>query len=251
MCIIAYKPVGESFPTKKQFRAMFANNADGCGYMFADGERVQIRKGFMEYEDFKKSFNRDLRGRTDLAVVFHFRIATHGGVNKAMTQPFPLTAKTKRLKSLSTYADFGIAHNGIIPMTYDARDISDTALFIQKYMTRICQNGLDSVALDIVETCIDSKMAILEPNGKCHILGSKWTIENGIYYSNESFRATYRKWKPTKKTSYINNNYSWDYTYSYEPFDWSNCDGNCKSCPNYVYCFEPYNDIITPREMEL
>ena len=243
MCIIAYKPVGVSFPSKKQFRTMFENNPDGCGYMFADNGKVTIRKGLMEYDEFKRAFKADLFGRIDIPVVFHFRIATHGGINRAMTQPFPLSSKTKKLKALNTCADVGIAHNGIIPLTYNARDISDTALFIKNYMPRLSEHGFDSIALDLIESAIDSRMAILESCGKCHILGANWQICNGIYYSNDSYKE--RKWKVKSNSKYL--------PYSYDSFDYSLCDGNCDYCTNKLICFGTDSDIYKPtdREMEL
>ena len=40
MCIIAYKPKNEKFPSDKRMRAMFRNNPDGAGFMYADGDAV-------------------------------------------------------------------------------------------------------------------------------------------------------------------------------------------------------------------
>lgn len=237
MCIIAYKPAGTPFPTKKQFKAMFENNSDGCGFMYADGGKVHIVKGLMEFSEFKREFQ-TIRARVDLPVVFHFRIATHGGVNKAMTQPFPLTAKTKKLKALRTSADVGIAHNGIIPLTCDARDISDTALFIKHYATRIFHDGIDARALDICEACIDSKMVILEGNGSAHILGAKWETVNGVHYSNSSYKT--RQYYYTGKGKNVKWYYSADDGADGFDLTFSCCDGECDYCRNHDYCFSSH-----------
>lgn len=252
MCIIAYKPVGEKFPSSKKFHAMFENNPDGCGFMYADGDAVVIRKGFMEYSDFKRAYN-SIKDRRDLAVVFHFRIATHGGINKAMCQPFPLSAKTKKLKALETRAAVGVAHNGIISMTDDARDISDTALFIKKYMPRITRDGtvFDAAALDIIETCIDSRMVILEKSGDAHVLGKGWKLVNGVWYSNTSYET---RRKPTfytsKSSGYSYSPYS-GYDLWYSDGDTINdygvygdiCGGDCEYCGYKKWCYGTQSDL--------
>lgn len=245
MCIIAYKPAGEKFPSTKKLRAMFVNNPDGAGFMYADGDAVVIKKGFMEFSEFKRAFN-EISARRDLAVVFHFRIATHGGINKAMTQPFPLSSKIKRLKSLDTRADVGVAHNGIITMTCDAREISDTALFIKKYLPRLTDDGkkFDAVALDLIDECINSRMVILEKSGDAHVIGRGWKCDGGVWYSNDSYitrRAA--SYKPSKTAT--------PYSYSYGD-DYSNygvygdiCGGDCGVCSFRKWCYSTYDDAVT------
>lgn len=259
MCIIAYKPAGEKFPSDKKMRAMFKNNPDGAGFMYADGDSVVIKKGFMKYSDFRRAYV-SIAARRDLPVVFHFRIATHGGISRAMCQPFPLSSKLKRLKSLDTRAAVGVAHNGIIPMTSDARDISDTALFIKKYLGRITDSGIDDAALDIIDACIDSKMVILEKNGAAQVIGRGWKCDGGVWYSNTSYE-TRRRWSYKDKRnysslySYDGGAYSYD-TYSYDArdtYDYSDiytdiCGGDCDGCINRKYCFDT---SVTPRDLEI
>lgn len=225
---------------------MFENNPDGAGFMYADSGRVYIRKGFMEYNEFRKAV-KPFIGRIDIPMVFHFRIATHGGVNAGMCQPFPLSKRDKSLKALTTNSDIGIAHNGIIPMTMDARAISDTALFIKRYATRILSDGVDDIALDIIENCIDSKMCILEKNGKAHILGRGWSTNNGVWYSNDSYKTRYYKksYSPKTYTSVYNYDYGFNSLGAY-------CDTSCDICINRKYCFDEYDDTtLTAREFEL
>lgn len=211
MCIAVFKPMGEAFPTKNQFKTMFANNPDGCGFMYADGSKVNIKKGFMSFNSFWKAFA-PYRERVDLAFAFHFRIATHGGVSRQMTQPFPYTDRLGELKRLDTRAPLGIAHNGIIPITYDAKKISDTALFIKKYLTRIVRTpyNIKQVDLDIIDACIDSKMILLQPNGNAYLIG-KFINDNGVYYSNASYIVgSYYTTKPNKAKPYLYDTYDYD-----------------------------------------
>ena len=213
MCIAVYKPMGESFPSKSQFKTMFKNNSDGCGFMFADGQKVVIKKGFMSFNSFWKAFQ-PYKTMTERAFVFHFRIATHGGINRAMTQPFPYTDRISELKRLETRAPLGIAHNGIMPITYDAVKISDTALFIKKYLTRIVRtpHNIKQVDLDIIDACIDSKMILLQPNGNAYLIG-KFIHDDGVYYSNKSYKPTEYKYTSTSKSA---KSYSYDYESDYD-----------------------------------
>ena len=257
MCIIAYKPAGIKLPTKKQFKAMFTNNSDGCGFMYAENGRVYIQKGFMEYNEFRKAV-KPFIARHDLPMVFHFRIATHGGINKAMCQPFPLTKREKSLKALVTNCDIGIAHNGIIPMTMDARTMSDTALFIKKYGVRILENGIDETAIDIIDACIDSKMCILEGNGKAHIIGRGWSTINGISFSNDSYKP-----RAYKRVTYSGKSYAttrdsytrvYDYDIEHDIFSGSYCDTSCDICAFRKYCFgteKDINDELNARDYEI
>lgn len=203
---------------------MFANNPDGGGFMFADGDKVIIKKGFMSFGDFWKAF-KPYKDMNEKAFAFHFRIATHGGISRAMCQPFPYTDNVRELKRLDTRAPLGIAHNGMIPLTDDARKISDTALFIKKYMPRIIRtpHNIKQADLDILEACIDSKMILLQPNGTGHLIG-KFIHDDGVYYSNASYLYKYTytyKSKPTtsKPYSYSLDDSEYWKLYGYESYE--------------------------------
>lgn len=209
MCIAVYKPAGERFPTKTEFKTMFANNPDGAGFMYADGKKVVIKKGFMSFGSFWKAF-KPFKDMNEKAFAFHFRIATHGGISRAMCQPFPYSDNIRELKRLEARAPMGIVHNGMIPMTDNARNISDTALFIKKYMTRIIRapHNIKQVDLDILEACIDSKMVLLQPDGSGFLIG-KFIHDDGVYYSNASYLYKY-SYSYKAKSSYNNYSYSLD-----------------------------------------
>lgn len=211
MCIAVFKPMGERFPTKTEFKTMFKNNPDGAGFMFADGDKVIIKKGFMSFGQFWQAF-KPYKDMNDRAFAFHFRIATHGGVSRSMCQPFPYTDNTRELKRLETRAPLGIAHNGMIPITDDARKISDTALFIQKYLTRIVRtpHNIKQVDLDIVEACIDSKMILLQASGNAYLIG-KFIHDDGVYFSNASYLCPYSYTAKSASKSKAYSLYSYDY----------------------------------------
>ncbi len=238
MCIIAYKPAGAAMPSKKQFKSMFRHNPDGAGFMYIEAGRVQIVKGLMTYSAFQNELAK-VKSRTESPFVFHFRIATHGGINQSMTQPFPLTDKKSRLRSLRQSADVGVAHNGIIMLCNDARKMSDTAQFIAQYMTRICTGArpFDDINLDIIESCIDSRMCILEASGAVHILGRGWIEDGGLMFSNSSYldyRTTKKNSQKAAKNSFYYSPYSWDMFGDSSDY----CDGYCSTCKLQAQCWD-------------
>ena len=85
---------------------MFVRNSDGAGYMYVDHGRVRIRKGFMKLVDLKQSLA-SLGDVTDIPMVFHFRITTHGGT-QANCHPFPVTSVVSFLQAEKVICDLGM-----------------------------------------------------------------------------------------------------------------------------------------------
>lgn len=82
MCIIVYKPAGIELPSRETLRECWDNNPHGAGLMWADGERVNLQKGYMSWEDFEAALDEVTKG-IDVAstpMALHFRIATHGEI---------------------------------------------------------------------------------------------------------------------------------------------------------------------------
>lgn len=198
MCIIVYKPAGTDFPSWETLKNCFENNPDGAGYMFSDEHGVHLHKGFMKWDDFKRSLKPHRKNGQQYPFVLHFRITTHGGTKPEMTQPFPLSDDVKTLKRLDSNCKVGVAHNGIIPMTSDAKKISDTALFIKDYLTLLIDRNpkyyKNPRIADMIEELINSKMCILSNDGHVELIGRGWEEENGIYYSNTSYNPSYYKY---------------------------------------------------------
>ena len=191
--------------------------------MYPTKDGVCIHKGFMKFNDFNKALA-PLK-KQNIPVVMHFRITTHGGTSPQMTQPFPCTSKTKKLKKLDTISRVGIAHNGIIDMTRDAKDISDTALFIKRYASYLIKDAdyyKDERIARMIEEMIGSKMAIMSSDGNVEILGKGWEHTNdGMWYSNESYDPNYwgRYYSKSNTKSY-GNYYDWGDWYGDEFDDW-------------------------------
>lgn len=205
MCIICVSKKGIEQPTTERIRTMFENNPHGAGYMHVKNDRVIIHKGFMGCDEFLRQLETE-NFTADDVVIYHFRISTQAGVNPEMTHPFPLSGVTDHLKALDVECACGIAHNGVIHMTSvpGKTDMSDTALFVQKYVPHILRTPEDlrnPECMTILKELIGySKLAILDQSGYVATVGYFITEKDGLMYSNNTYTARpVLKYKPAYK----------------------------------------------------
>lgn len=254
MCIIVYKPQGTDFPEKKVLEQCFINNDDGAGFMYADGQNVHIRKGFMTFDKFYRALQDTIKkvGGRKLPYILHFRISTQAGVSPEFTHPYPLSDCLEDMKKLKCKSNIGIAHNGIIPLTSDfkSKKANDTMEFITDYLSLIIRNRNyyeDKKTLALIEKLVDSKLAILDGGGHCELIGD-FIKEGETFYSNNTYLP------------YTYGNCIQKYSYSYEEepyfencyneetgvydFDMLDCpslygyeDMYCDVCKNYRKCY--------------
>lgn len=202
MCVIAYKPLNVMFPSETILKNCYENNPDGAGFMYVYNEKLYIRKGYKTYESFIEALNnaRKLTG-DNVPYVMHFRIATQG-YEDCMTHPFPLSTKMESLKKLKSTCNIGVAHNGIIQLTSDgSTNYSDTMKFITDYLALIIQSYdwyKNARTKQLIERLMGScRLAILDKNCHCELLGNGWIENEGCFYSNNSYsykKFTYSKW---------------------------------------------------------
>lgn len=207
-------------PSKEILRRCWENNPDGAGYAFNTDNIVCIKKGFMTFDAFWNSISKaqkqyDFKNR---GVLIHFRIATHGGVIPAMTHPFPIVDDNGALSKLEYVSDYAVIHNGIISLTgakaHSEKAMSDTAVFIRDYLTKIAQNRQwfkRRANMELIEKLIDSKMAILNSRGEI-INTSGFTEDGGVLYSN----STYKDYRQRKIAKAYLCDYDYDYDYGYD-----------------------------------
>lgn len=189
MCIIVAKPKNVKMPDVDTLRNCFDNNRHGAGYMKATGKSVEIRKGFMKWEEFEKAITAE-GDLTDCAVVMHFRIATHGKVQPSCCHPFPVTDDLKRLGSSECRDTLCAAHNGVIEGMATSDNVSDTMAYIIDVLSplrRLTPSLIYSEdALRIVEATLGSKMALLDASGELVTIGD-FQEHSGVLYSNSSY----------------------------------------------------------------
>lgn len=259
MCICVEKPAGIKFPGKKTLKTCFDNNPDGAGYMYPFKDRVIIKKGFMTFNSFWKSLTETRKKYgDDLPYVLHFRISTQGGINPECTHPFPLSPNMAELKKTRTFSSFGIAHNGIISLTscgyLKSVSYSDTMTFITDYLTLIIKNKdyyKDSDKKMLIKRLIDSsKLAIMDGGGHVELIG-EWIEDNGVYYSNTSYKKTVKSILPTyteyaEEWEYFYNSYIQKYEFdaSYCPYTLDGATDYCSLCANACWEGGDENDDL-------
>ena len=189
MCIAIWKKEGMVL-SEETLKNCWDSNPDGAGFMYPENGNVIIVKGLMTFKDFMEAYEPHKLKQCAL----HFRIATHGNVDKANTHPFRVSET------------LGLVHNGIINnIACDIdKTMSDTWHFTEKIMKPFEQHWQNPAYKALVESFIGfSKLILLDGQGNFEIYGEKqgnWDCE--CWFSNASYK--------TKKTSYTSpKNHSW------------------------------------------
>ena len=202
MCIIAIKPAGVKFPATTTIENCWYNNSDGAGFMYATGGTVHIQKGFMALKDFESAINKLKKDIdvTNTPMVLHFRITTHGGTAPGNTHPFPVTEKLPLLQMTKSKAPLAVAHNGVIGIKPSQKDVSDTMEYIVSQLAPLYQLKKDFYRQDagkkLIYNFIKSKMAFLDGLGRIETIGDFTRGDDGLLYSNSSYKArtVYYNW---------------------------------------------------------
>lgn len=197
MCVIAIKNKGVNMPDEKTLKAMWTNNPHGAGFMYADYDgKVYIDKGYMDWTAFHeriKSFG-DPETVRDMAVVIHFRIATHGGILPGNTHPFPVSDNVPSLVKLRCACKLAIAHNGIIPIK-PRKGISDTMEWTASELAPFSKAHpgwyKDDALMQQIGHRIQSKLAVLDGSGYIAYYGDFIHELDGMIYSNTSYKPRY------------------------------------------------------------
>jgi glutamine amidotransferase len=204
MCIAIYKPINKHI-SKKALLRCYEANPDGAGFMYAEDKELYTHKGFFTFDEFYKAYKPHEKKQT----LIHFRIKTHGKVDKENCHPFLIN------KGL------GFIHNGIITGYGD--DIkSDTIKFNEAILKPLVAKW-GNLALftnpvqELIETTIGySKLVFLDRHGNHHIMNEdNGAWDKGIWYSNTSY-------KPKPKMIPMvghNNQYRLDYKNWYNNYD--------------------------------
>ena len=185
MCIIAIKPLGVSPLPEDIIQTCFIYNSDGAGFAVHQPglKDVLIRKGFMDVDALLEALDDEEISTAD-TVVYHFRLATSGGVRPGLCHPFPVSCKAKDLYATEIYCKEAFAHNGVFH-GLGTRRMSDTQMYIRDtlswYFPDVASN-LKNVESDT----IGSRTVTLDHNGKLYLTGN-WIIDNGYIYSNDGY----------------------------------------------------------------
>ncbi len=195
MCIIAVYKKGVKLD-KNELKTCFTNNHDGAGMMWQEMGKVNILKGYMDFDSFWE-VAKTLPTNVDRA--FHFRIATSGKVSAACCHPFEVCDDYKRMALSDNVCDVAFMHNGILseftPKGGMKASHSDSMEF-----GKVILNGVKDVidnqtVRDLIELYTTSRFAIMTPS-KVYLLGSfEQSVNSKAFYSNSTYKESrYTSW---------------------------------------------------------
>ena len=215
MCIIVIAK--DRYITDDELTNCFQNNVDGAGIAWSDGEKVIVRKGFMNLSDLISFYNEN---PIPLPHVLHCRTATSGDVIPEMTHPF----KVSPLSELAVREDLDcpvLFHNGVIPewksLLLNMVTSGKIPMMPKGQMndTRVAaiMAALPTIGDDVLEI-LSGKFVVIQPDGTITRWGN-FEESNGIYASNDGY----------KRTTYVyrgcnNKNKSTDKGSGYEVYDY-------------------------------
>ncbi len=187
MCVAIYKPQNVPTPNLDILKACWEANPDGAGFAFVK-DRVEIHKGFMEWQEFVKAYDKYNLANYQGELLIHFRVATHGGVCGGNTHPFPLTNDVSLLQSVDVLSNYALIHNGILPITPSQKNISDTMELCKKLA-----NGKFAIPqiMNLLDDLIGNNKIAIMTNKEVYLAGN-WKNLNGVYFSNLNWDYFYQ-----------------------------------------------------------
>jgi hypothetical protein len=158
----------------------FKSNDDGAGFMYNNAKKkLQVRKGFFTFDAFWKAYE----PMQHKAMAIHFRIKTHGDVDKDNCHPFLVND------------NLGFIHNGTIKGYNNAHQKSDTWQFnediLQPFVSKWGKLALfDDPMKKLVEDYIGwSKLVFMDNENNFQIFNEdKGIWDDGVWYSNSSYK---------------------------------------------------------------
>jgi predicted glutamine amidotransferase len=216
MCIAILNP-SNVILEKETLKNCWENNGDGAGLLWVDNGKLKSYKAMV---DFEKLYNKYLEIRKsrytkESQVVIHFRISTHGKVNRTNCHPFIVNEK------------LGFVHNGIISKVERNDNFSDTYMFNEIFLKELPKDFYKSgIYHDLIESYIGgSKLLFLDTNNDAYIINESMGVwDMGCWFSNTTYKyskyvdmggvkvlkSTYDK---SKGIGYSNSNYPSNYGY--------------------------------------
>lgn len=241
MCIIVYKPQGRKLPNLDTLRACWDNNPDGAGIMWPDGNKVNIRKGFMSWPDFLEALDEVTSSIEvdETPMALHFRIATHGAVVPGCCHPFAVKDSLDKMRMTDIRAEVGFMHNGTLSGLETDDATSDSMAFAKSVLVPLkamCDDFLDDKrALRVIESSTQgSRFLLMAKDGRVRTFG-QWVPDDGVYYSNRNFVPRF------VDTPSLFDNTAFDAWMAFGGLDdlsrYSMFDA-CRDCPMLLECVE-------------
>jgi len=181
MCVIAIKPKNKEIELDT-VEDMFTANPHGAGFAVVLKDKTIVSKGYMHVQELWS----DISQLQDLDLVLHFRWATHGMINQAMTHPFIVSKHESMSTEIYSETELPVlVHNGILS-NYGDKRISDTCDFTINTLARL-KNSHDMIK---VLKLMPSKFALVD-KGKITRIG-EFKKYRGLHVSNTDFIQYYK-----------------------------------------------------------
>jgi hypothetical protein len=205
MCIAIYKDAKAAPVRRKIFQTCFANNPDGAGYAWWDRKKKLwiVRKGFMSFGAFWKSFNDHGFQKKD-TYICHFRIGTSGNRRGPdCTHPFPVVGDCEVMRETEFESPSIVVHNGVHGPGEGT--ISDTMLAVRKIIWPMYpllndkERGDDILAIMAEALKVNSSRWLITEGFEVTLIGDwKKDEESGVRFSNEGWKAPRYSTTPTR-----------------------------------------------------
>lgn len=178
----------------------FNSNPDGAGFCIEIDGQLIIHKGYFSFKTFYEAY----LPYENLKALIHFRIKTHGNLDKENCHPFFVNENV------------AFIHNGIISAVPNHKDKSDTIMFnehyIQPIVTTFGENALSSPQINsLFGKYIGASKLVFMIKGQEDFIFVNKSMGNlskeGIWFSNYSWQEpqlpvvqpphNFKKWKST------------------------------------------------------
>lgn len=173
MCLIIYRPAGEKIPTLALEMAA-AQNPDGFGLMYAQDDQLCV----MRTLDMDRGVDWVDQVPADVNLAVHFRLATHGGINRRNTHPFKVVPGLYMM------------HNGILPLHEEENRRSDTCIFAQDILRPHLESNPELWYSPAFQALVEmaagdyNKLLFMDNTGEVTIANMKaGTWQDGIWLS--------------------------------------------------------------------
>jgi hypothetical protein len=172
MCVIIHRPPNVDIPFGT-LQKCWNSNPHGAGVMYSVDNQLVIEKGFMDFNNFIKYYEKIPKER---GILIHFRYGTSGTLTPDQCHPFLI------------HKNLACMHNGIIDQYHGMDDKkSDTKLFCDKILKQLPHNFLRNrgITLLIDEFTGGSILVFMDNLGKIFKIGQDSGIcQEGCWFSN-------------------------------------------------------------------
>lgn len=197
-------PIGKTI-SKERLAICFENNPNGSGLMWKTSDKhVHYIKGYVDVD----TLYYDLLAIGDTVErAIHCRIATSGKIGGECCHPFPVTNDLKQMTLLtnSLCAKTLVMHNGIIdfctPSSGMTSPYSDTMFFSRDYLFPLEKMLTKGAIKNLMEYATNSRLLLFSELFETQRIG-KWECEDGIYYSNSTYKYSHKAIETWSKTMY-------------------------------------------------